>query len=132
MIYPTMTYDDPHAAITFLCDAFGFEKVMVVPDDGGGVAHAELRYGDAMIMLGGARADAGGVRSPRSLGGSVYGPYVVVDDPDAHYARAKANGADVVIELHNADYGSRGYSAKDPGGYVWSFGTYVPSLVAAN
>jgi uncharacterized glyoxalase superfamily protein PhnB len=122
-----MTYDDAPRAIEFLVSAFGFEKVMVVPGDGNAIAHAELRFGDGMIMLGSARDDAGGIRSPRALGGSVFGPYVVVDDPDAHYARAKAAGAEIVYELKNEDYGSRGYSARDPGGYLWSFGTYQPA-----
>jgi uncharacterized glyoxalase superfamily protein PhnB len=56
-------------------------------------------------------------------GGSVY---VVVDDPDGHYERAKAAGVKIRRELRDEDYGSRGYSAEDPEGNVWSFGTYRP------
>jgi uncharacterized glyoxalase superfamily protein PhnB len=119
-----MRYSDAPGAVRFLTDAFGFKQVMSVPDEGGGIAHAELRFGDGMIMLGSARDDAFG-STPR---GAAPGPYVVVDDPDGHYARAKAAGAEIIMELHNADYGSRGYSAKDPGGYVWSFGTYAPDF----
>jgi uncharacterized glyoxalase superfamily protein PhnB len=50
----------------------------------------------------------------------------VVDDPDGHYERAKAAGVKIRRELRDEDYGSRGYSAEDPEGNVWSFGTYRP------
>ena len=53
--------------------------------------------------------------------------YLVVDDPDAHYERAVAAGAEIVQPLTDEDYGSRGYTARDPEGNVWSFGTYQPA-----
>jgi uncharacterized glyoxalase superfamily protein PhnB len=53
---------------------------------------------------------------------------VVVEDPDAHHARAKAAGADVIRELEDQDYGSRDYSARDFEGNTWSFGTYNPKI----
>jgi uncharacterized glyoxalase superfamily protein PhnB len=56
--------------------------------------------------------------------------YVVVDDPDAHHERAKAAGAEIVRELEDQDYGSRDYSARDPEGNLWSFGTYNPTAEA--
>jgi uncharacterized glyoxalase superfamily protein PhnB len=40
--------------------------------------------------------------------------------------RARANGAEIVRELTDEDYGSRGYTARDPEGNLWSFGTYRP------
>jgi uncharacterized glyoxalase superfamily protein PhnB len=52
--------------------------------------------------------------------------YVVVDDPDAHHERAVAAGAEIVRELTDTDYGSREFSARDPEGNLWSFGTYRP------
>lgn len=51
--------------------------------------------------------------------------YVVVDDPDAHHARAVAAGAEVVFPLTDQDYGSRDYAVRDPEGFIWSFGTYA-------
>lgn len=53
--------------------------------------------------------------------------YVVVDDPDSHHAAAVGAGARIVRELQDTDYGSREYSARDPEGNLWSFGTYDPS-----
>lgn len=54
------------------------------------------------------------------------GIYVVVDDPDLHYERAEAAGAQIVVGLTDQDYGSREYSARDLEGNIWSFGTYDP------
>ena len=119
-IIPTFRYDDPRAAIAFLKDAFGFEE-HAVHEDGGTIAHAELKLGDAYIMLGGVRE----ANADLAYAGST--TYVVIDDPDAHHARAVAAGAEIVRELTDQDYGSREYAAKDPGGNVWSFGTYLPA-----
>ena len=55
------------------------------------------------------------------------GVYVIVDDGiDAHFERARTAGAEIVRELHDTDYGSRDYVARDPEGNLWSFGTYRP------
>ena len=50
----------------------------------------------------------------------------MVEDPDALYERAKSAGADISRELQDMDYGSREFSARDPEGNAWSFGTYDP------
>ena len=44
-VYPCLTYQDPTAAIAWLCDAFGFTKRLVVPTEDGGVMHSELSLG---------------------------------------------------------------------------------------
>jgi uncharacterized glyoxalase superfamily protein PhnB len=62
---------------------------------------------------------------PATRGGGA-GIYVVVEDADAHCARARAAGAEIVDDLHDTDYGSRDYSARDPEGNMWYFGTYQP------
>jgi uncharacterized glyoxalase superfamily protein PhnB len=118
-IIPTFRYDDARAAIRFLCDAFGFEEHAVY-EEGGVVHHAELRLGDAYIMLGERRS--GNADFP----GQPTTTYVVVDDPDAHHDRAVAAGAEIVRAVADQDYPSREYAAKDTGGNVWSFGTYAP------
>ena len=59
----------------------------------------------------------------RGKGGGIY---VVIEDPDEHYARARAAGADITRELADTDYGSRDYGAKDSEGNSWWFGTYQP------
>ena len=126
-IFPAMRYRDAPAAIEWLGRAFGFERHQVIDDPGGAIAHAELRLGDALIML-------GSVRPPETAGYSAVAPppgsaslYVVVEDPDAVCARAAEAGADIVAEPYDTDYGSREFTARDLDGNVWSFGTYQPS-----
>jgi len=54
------------------------------------------------------------------------GVCVVLDDPDAHHARAVAGGATIITPPHDNDYGGRSYEARDSEGIVWSFGSYDP------
>jgi uncharacterized glyoxalase superfamily protein PhnB len=128
-VIPTMRYEDAPAAIAWLCQAFGFEKGLVVPGEGGTIAHAQLVFGNGMIMLGSAGSgeyDAL-VKPPKSIGGiGSQSPYIVVEDVDRHYARAVAAGAEIVIDIKDEDYGGRGYSCRDPEGHVWNFGTFDP------
>ncbi|HEV7731051.1 MAG TPA: VOC family protein [Candidatus Binatia bacterium] len=125
---PTMRYDDAPRMIEWLCAAFGFEQHFVVPGDGGTIAHAQLSHGGGMIMCGSARDDEWGriVGSARSLGGLTSSVYVVITDPDAHCAHARAAGAEILYGPRDTDYGSREYCARDPEGQVWNFGTYDP------
>lgn len=70
--------------------------------------------------------DTLGLGEPRDLGAVTGGIYVVVDDVEAHYDRAKAAGAEMVQELVDDGYGRR-FSAHDLDGHLWIFGTYRPS-----
>lgn len=124
-IYPTLFYDDAPAAIDWLERAFGFQRKLVVPGANGQVKHSELVFGLGVIMVSSSRPAEQRV-SPSTLGATHQGLCVQVDDPDAHYQRAKAAGAVVVQELRDEEYGSRGYMAKDPEGHIWYFGTYRP------
>ena len=122
-IFPALRYRDPDAAIDWLARAFGFTEKVVYRGDDGSVQHAELAFGDGnLIMLGGVREDGGASDAPASR----ITLYLVVEDPDTHHDRAQAAGAQIVRELQDMDYGSREYSARDPEGNVWSFGTYQP------
>jgi uncharacterized glyoxalase superfamily protein PhnB len=125
-IFPALRYNDAKAAIAWLCDAFGFER-LVVYESNQCVEHAELRFGDSIVMLGSKR-DGGGFRilSPSEAGGVTASLYVTVPDPDAHCARALAAGARITRPLIDQDYGSREYACLDLEGNAWSFGTYAP------
>jgi uncharacterized glyoxalase superfamily protein PhnB len=121
-VWPTLRAHDARALIRFLVDAFGFEETVVY---GGGdrVDHAQLSWPPGGgIMLGSVRedTDSGGVPSYPGT----FGAYVVTDEPDALYQRAKAAGAEITSEPHDTDYGSRDFAARDPEGNRWSFGTY--------
>ncbi len=130
-VIPGLRYQDAPKAIDWLCRAFGFEKHLVVPGEGDTIAHAQLRFGNGMVMLGSAGRHGGGydelVRTPAEVGGfNTQAPYVIVEDCKAHYERARAAGAEIVLDLEDKDYGGSGYTCKDPEGNVWSFGDYDP------
>ena len=129
-LVPSFAYEDPHAAIAFLCDAFGFAKHVVYEGSDGIVEHAQLKLGDYFIMLGTAGKNPDWPsKSPKTLGGTTGATYVVLErdaDVDAHYLRAKAAGAEIIREPKSPEYGGRDYSAKDSEGYLWSFGSYRP------
>jgi uncharacterized glyoxalase superfamily protein PhnB len=122
-----MTYHDARAALDWLKEAFAFERSSVHEGPDGTIAHAELKLGDGMVMLGTAGDNDFGLKTARELGGVNQGVYVIVDDGiDTHFERAKAAGADIVREPNDTDYDSREYMARDPEGNLWSFGTYRP------
>jgi uncharacterized glyoxalase superfamily protein PhnB len=123
-------YKDAAAAIDWLCKAFGFERHMVVPDDKGGITHAELKLSGGMIMLGSARDDEFGqmLKPPIEGKSSVVtnSIYVVVNDVDGHFRRAESAGATVITPPTAQDFGGSNYTCRDPEGYVWTFGDYDP------
>jgi uncharacterized glyoxalase superfamily protein PhnB len=127
-LIPCLRYEDAPKMIEWLCNTFGFERHLVVDDGDGGIAHAQLTLGDGMIMLGSARDDEFGKlqTTPKSVGTTTQSPYMVVPDPDAVYARAKAEGAEIIREVRDEDYGGRGFSCRDPEGHIWSVGSYDP------
>lgn len=127
-VIPAMRYRDPAAAVDWLCRAFGFERNLVVPGEDGNIVHAQLAFGNGMIMLGPVAATEFGalMRQPDEAGGETQTAYLIVADADAHYARAKSAGAEIVMEIADQDYGGRVYSCRDPEGHIWSFGTYDP------
>ena len=127
-VIPCLRYRDAPAANEWLCRAFGFKEHLVVHDDQGGIAHSQLGFGNGMIMLGSVRGDGYGslIRQPDEAGGETQAPYVVVEDPDAHYARAREAGAVIVMEIADQDHGGRLYTCRDPENHVWSFGSYDP------
>jgi len=134
-VIPSLRYRDAAKAIDWLCDAFGFERHLVVPGDDGGIAHAQLRFGNGMLMLGAGDGSGGAaeriydrlVQAPDDLESVRHGSlYAIVDDADTHCARARAAGAEIVEEPKDEDYGGRGYTCRDLEGHVWTFGTYDP------
>jgi uncharacterized glyoxalase superfamily protein PhnB len=112
-IFPTMRFTDADAALQWLSRAFGFTERAAHRDEDGTIHHAEMALGNGMIMFG------QGDPASQAI-------YVAVDDADAHYAQAKAAGAEITREIEDTPYGSREYSARDLDGHAWSFGTYRP------
>ena len=121
-VFPYLLYEDAAAMIDWLVRAFGFTEKLRYAGDDGVVNHAELAIGEGSIMLG---APGGDYRSPKSSGSAPAQVQVYVDDVDAHYARAKAAGAEIRQELADMPYGDRRYDAYDPEGHLWMFSTHV-------
>ena len=120
-VWPTLRARDARALIRFLVDAFGFDETAVYAD-GDAVSHAQLDWPlGGGIMLGSAGR---GDDDPWALEPGKCGCYVVADDIDKLHERAAAAGADVLREPFDTDYGSRDFTARDPEGNLWSFGTY--------
>lgn len=129
-VIPCLRYRNAAKAIEWLCSVFGFEKQLVVPGEGDSISHAQLKLGDGMIMLGSASSEnefGRLIKQPDDIGGlETQSPYLIVVDADLVYERAKASGAQIVIEIKNEDYGGRGFSCRDLEGRLWSVGTYDP------
>ena len=128
-IIPTMRYKNAQSAIDWLCKAFGFEKHLVVQGENNQIAHAQLTYRNSMIMLGSINENEYGklIRTPENLNGfNTQAPYIIVENIDEHYKKAVSEGAEIVIDIKDEDYGGRGYSCRDREGYIWNFGSYNP------
>ena len=130
-VIPCLRYRDAPKAIEWLCSVFGFEKHLVVPNEDGSIAHAQLSLGNGMVMLGSvtkAENEFGQLTAqPDETGGKeTQSPYLVVSDPDALYQRAKAAGAKIEIDIKDEDYGGRGFSCRDLEGHLWNVGSYDP------
>jgi uncharacterized glyoxalase superfamily protein PhnB len=125
-ISSSIYYDDPKAAIDWLCKAFGFEVRLLVESGSGELVHSELVYGDGLLMVGGAGARPF-FKSPKHVGGNTQSLMVYVrEDIEQHFARAKEHGAEIFQELKVSDYGEeywsdRSYGAIDPEGHHFWF-----------
>lgn len=131
MIVPVLRYRDAPAAIAWLCEAFGFERHLIVSNEDGTIAHGQLSFGNGMIMLSSVQEPDGEfgrlMKQPDELGGAqTQSMYVVVDDADAVYVRAQEAGATIAIGIKDVDYGGRDFSCYDLEGHLWCFGSYNP------
>lgn len=129
-IIPCLLYRDASAAIDWLCSNFGFEKHAIYPNPDGSIAHAQLTLNKGMLMIASVNAESEWgklIKQPDQLGGAeTQAAYLVVKDADVIYARVKAAGAKIVIDIKFEDYGGRGFSCLDLEGRLWSIGTYDP------
>jgi PhnB protein len=123
-VTPYLLYASCEGALDFLAQAFGAEEVLRYSGPEGYVNHAETRIAGASVYLGNPGA---GYRGPR-IAGETVGVYVLVDDVDALYERARAAGAEVVEAPTDQEYGHRRFSARDPEGHRWYFAQELASV----
>lgn len=121
-------YRDPKAALKFLEAAFGFEVVMLIEDELGDLAHSEMRFGNAAIMIGNEWSEDH--KSPASIGGkNTQTVHIQVDtDVDAHCERARAAGFNIIVEPATQFYGDRTYRCRDPEGHIWTVAQTVQAV----
>lgn len=121
--YPGLQYADADAAMSWLEETLGCTRREDHRDEQGNVAHAEMEFQGAILML----SSAGVGREPfKSLPAGGRLVYVAIDDADGLYERVRSAGADVALEITDTDYGSRDFTIRDPEGNLWAFGTYRP------
>ncbi len=129
-IVPYLYYEDAGSAIEFMERAFGFEIEHAFRDpDGGQVLTAKVRTGSGVILVGPGMEGFGtrAVADPDMVSAMIY---VFVDDLDAHYARATAEGALVREEPHSHFGGNRQCTVSDPGGHRWTFAQPIDTAPA--
>ena len=119
-LIPAVSYQDPKAAMTWLEKAFDFELFMLIEDASGAPAHIEMRYGDAVLMVGSEWSDDH--RSPKSIGGKTTQTVHIHIETDigAHCERARAAGAEIIAEPETQFYGDRTYRCRDLEGHIWT------------
>jgi uncharacterized glyoxalase superfamily protein PhnB len=112
-VIPVLIYPDVREAVEWLGAAFGVvERVRI-----GENHRAQLRFGEGAVIVG----DVRGERRPPRPGEVTHSVMVRVDDATAHCERAKAQGARIVMEPTDFEYGERQYTAEDPAGHQWTF-----------
>lgn len=121
-------YRDPRAALKFLEAAFGFEVSMLIEDGEGNMAHSEMRFGNAVVMVGNEWTDDH--KSPASIGGkNTQTVHIQVqEDVDAHCERARAAGFEILMEPATQFYGDRTYRCRDPEGHIWTVAQTVETV----
>ena len=127
---PYVIVKDAAKAIDFYKKAFGATEAMRLSEPGGRIGHAEIRIGDAPIMLSDEYPEMD-VRSPQSLGGSPVLIHLYVDDVDALASRAVAAGAKLLRPVADQFYGDRSGTLTDPFGHRWMIATRKEDVSAA-
>jgi PhnB protein len=124
---PYLYVDDAQAAIDFYGEVFGTKERMRMAGPDGKIGHAELQFGDSILMLADQFPEMGS-RSPRTVGGSPVTLSVYVEDVDDVYQRAMRGGATEIRGVRDEFYGDRTGQFEDPFGHRWSIATHVEDV----
>jgi PhnB protein len=124
---PYLSVKDAARAIEFYKNAFGAREVMRMPQPDGKIGHAEVRIGEAPIMLADEFPEMN-FRSPQSIGGTPVNILVYVNDVDKLVDQAVAAGAKLLRPVADQFYGDRLGVLEDPFGHSWSFATHIEDV----
>jgi uncharacterized glyoxalase superfamily protein PhnB len=128
---PSVIYKDNRAALKWLQKAFGFEPSEVLTDAKDNIVHAEMTYGDGVVMIG--SEFTSWAKSPESVGGSnTQRVHVRLHKGiDEHCAHAREAGAKIVMGPADQFYGDRTYMAMDMEGHHWTFSQAIKTVTVA-
>ena len=126
-VSPYLCVNGGTAALDFFKSVFGATERMRMPAPDGRIGHAELQFGDSVIMLADEYPEMG-IRSPRAVGGTPVTISVYVEDVDAVFNRAVAAGAKSLRAVETQFYGDRSGQFEDPFGHRWSVATHVEDV----
>jgi len=129
-VIPGLRYRNAPAAIEWLCKVFSFEKQAVYTNADGTIAHAQLTFGNGMVMVSTAingTPYSKFLRQPDEIGKvETQTPCLIVSDCDVVYKQAKAAGAEIVMDIADMDYGGRAFACRDLESHLWNIGSYDP------
>jgi PhnB protein len=114
-------------AIDFYERAFGATELLRMAHPKSGIAHAEVKIGDSVIMLADENPNLG-YQGPRSLGGSTVSIMLYVADVDDTFERAVKAGARAQRPVANQFYGDRSGTLEDPFGHFWTIATHIEDV----
>lgn len=126
-ITPYLVIKGAASAIEYYKRAFGAEETVRMEGPGGSVGHAELKFGNSIVMMADESPDMGH-RGPKSIGGSPVSLVLYVENVDAVFKRALDAGAREVRPLENQFYGDRMGTLEDPFGHIWSVATHIEDV----
>ena len=129
-VIPYLAVHDAKVAIEFYKKAFGAEEVVRMPHPDGRIAHAELKIGDAHIMLADEFPEMG-ARAPKTVGGTPVTIMIYVPNVDQVVERALAAGATLDRAVADQFYGDRNGGVTDPFGHKWFVATHVKDVTPA-
>ena len=126
-VTPYLVIKGAAAAIDFYKKAFGAVEVMRMPQPDGRVGHAELKFGDSMVMLADEFPEMG-VVGPRTLGNTSVALLLYVDDVDKAVERAVSLGATIKKPVADQFYGDRTGTLEDPFGHKWTLAVHLEDV----
>ena len=126
-VYPYLRTKDAEAAMAFYQQAFGAVEEFRLTEPGGRIGHAELKFGEATIMVSDAYPEFG-IHSPADSVPTGFCIHLHVDDVDAMTRQAVAAGATLVMEPQDQFYGERSARVLDPFGHEWLLGSSIEDV----
>lgn len=126
-VYPYLRTRDANAAIEFYRQAFGAVEDFRLTEPSGRVGHAELKFGEATVMVSDEYPEYG-IHAPADSVPAGSSIHLHVEDVDAMTKQAVQAGATMVMEPKDQFYGERSSKVLDPFGHEWLLGSHIEDV----